>query len=291
MKKPTIAITLGDPLGIGSEIVQKALADKKIAKLANWKMFGTSYSPDLTPVQAGKKSYLALEEAIWEINAGRCDGLVTAPVSKTHLKKAGFKYPGHTEYLAHIFKAKNMGMMLFSPQLKVVLVTIHIPLSQVFKELSKKKIHEKIILTHQSLINDFGIKKPRIGVLGLNPHAGENGMMGQEEKTLIGPAIAQARRKGLHVTGPLPPDTAFHLALEGQFDAMVCHYHDQGLIPLKTLSFHEGVNTTLGLPIVRTSPDHGCAFDIAGQNKANPTSMKAAMAACVEMIRHRAHPI
>lgn len=292
--KPTIAITLGDPLGIGPEIVAKALKVPSLQKAAHWKIFGepranTEVRPyrKISPKQAGVASRLALEAAAQSLKNGECTGLVTAPVSKTHLALAGFPFPGHTEFLAHAFKARRIAMMLASPRLRVVLTTIHIPLKKVFSILTKDLIAEKIGITAEALKKHFGISKPRIAVCGLNPHAGEGGMFGDEEIRIIAPAIAKARRNGINATGPWPPDTVFHEALEGHFDAVLCHYHDQGLIALKTLDFHAGVNTTLGLPIIRTSPDHGCAFDIAGKNRANPESFIHAMKLCVEMVQKR----
>ena len=306
-KKPTIAITLGDPLGIGPEIVAKALKDPFIKKSAEYRIFGTialSHYRTIAPKEAGQISWNALNEAITSIKKGECDALVTGPVSKTHLKLAGFPFPGHTEYLMSQFGVKKAAMMLASKELKVVLCTIHVPLKQVFKLLTTDLILEKIVLTHEFLNSAFVrwcdgaivrnttssfanalthhrtnvlIPAPKIAVCGLNPHAGENGLFGNEEKTIIIPAIKKAQKKGINVTGPYPPDTVFHLARKGEFDAVICHYHDQGLIALKTLSFDTGVNVTLGLPIIRTSPDHGPAFDIAGKNKANPESMKEAI--------------
>ena len=284
--KPAFAITLGDPLGIGPEIVAKALRDPALKESAEWKIFGTPRKK-MTPREAGTASWEALEDAVAAIKRGDCAGLVTAPVSKTHLHLAGFPYPGHTEFLAARFKAKKTAMMLASPKLRVVLVTIHLPLKKAISLLSPTLIFEKIVLAHESLRKNFGIGKPRIAVCGLNPHAGEGGMMGDEEKTIILPAIRRARAKKIAVTGPCPPDTVFHQAVSGAFDTVICHYHDQGLIPLKTLSFHEGVNITLGLPIIRTSPDHGCAFDIAGKGVANPASLKAAMHLAIQIWRNR----
>lgn len=286
-KKPTFAVTLGDPLGIGPEIVQKSLKDPSIRKLADWKIFGRTPSGKLTQNQAGKFSWDALVQAVESLKKGECQGLVTAPVSKEHLQKAGFPFPGQTEFLTHAFGASKSAMMLSSPLLRVVLVTIHVALKDVFSNLTAQKIVEKIQITHDALIRDFGIRKPRIAVCGLNPHAGENGLFGTEEQTLIIPAIQTATRKKINVSGPYASDTVFHRAVEGHFDAVICHYHDQGLIPLKTLSFYEGVNTTLGLPIIRTSPDHGCAFDIAGKGIANPASMKAALRLALSIFKNR----
>lgn len=290
--KPTIAITLGDPLGIGPEIIAKSLKDPSIKKLAHWVVIGgqggyKNRPYKISPIQAGKLSWQFLREGVTGLQSGRYDALVTAPVSKTHLHQAGFQFPGQTEFLAHTFKAKKTAMMLASSRLRVVLVTIHIPISQVTKYLTPKLILEKIILTHQALKKDFGIKKPKIAVCGLNPHAGEGGLMGNEEKRIILPAIKKAQNKKINVSGPHPPDTVFYWASRGRYDVVICPYHDQGLIALKTLDFDEGVNTTLGLPIIRTSPDHGPAFDIVGQNKANPTSMKEAMKLAVKMWKNR----
>ena len=285
--KPTIAVTTGDPAGIGPEIAAKALRDPQIRKLACWKIFGSPFRKRLSQKKAGALALSALDSAVEAIRRGDCDALVTAPISKSRIRKAGFKFPGHTEYLARHFGAKKTAMMLASPKLRVVLVTIHVPLSKMPQLISTKKILDKIILTHQSLKRDFAVQKPRIAVCGLNPHAGEGGMFGKDEKRVIQPAMIKAKRLGMNVFGPEPPDTVFHWAREGRFDAVVCQYHDQGLIALKTLAFHEGVNITLGLPIVRTSPDHGCAFDFSGKGVANPSSMKSAMRMCVKVWRNR----
>lgn len=288
MKKnlPQFAVSLGDPSGIGSEIIHKALRDPSINGLARWKLFGSDKKV-YSPKKAGEESWKALTLAVESVQSGECAGIVTAPVSKDHLQKAGFPFPGQTEFLMDAFGSKAGAMMLSSPQLRVVLVTIHIPLKQVFSALTTAKILEKIRITSASLKKDFGILRPRIAVCGLNPHAGEGGMFGNEEKTIIAPAIRRARREKINATGPHPSDTVFNQAVEGKFDAVVCHYHDQGLIALKTLSFYEGVNTTLGLSTIRTSPDHGCAFDIAGRGIANPASMKAAMKLAVTIWKNR----
>lgn len=275
-------------MGIGSEIVYKSLRDPKVKKIANWKIFGDqSRQKNLTPRKAGLISWRSLDQAVKSLKSGDCQALVTAPVSKAHLNKSGFPFPGQTEYLAKKFRAKKTAMMLAAPNFKVVLVTIHIPLKKVFRKLDKGKILETILVTHSSLRKDFGIKKPSIAVCGLNPHAGEEGLLGDEERKIITPAIKKAKQKKIRVSGPYPPDVVFYQARLGKYDAVICHYHDQGLIPIKTVDFHEGVNTTLGLPIVRTSPDQGCAFDIAGKGIANPSSMKTAMRLAVEMWRKR----
>lgn len=284
--KPTFAITLGDPTGIGPEIVAKSLKDPKIKKLAHWKILGLEFKK-VSRKHAGTLSIEALQNAVKGLKAGKYDGLVTAPISKIRIKEAGFKFPGHTEYLAHSFKTKKIAMMLAAPNLRVVLTTIHIPLKKIFTKIKPQLVLEKIVLTHESLKKDFGISKPKIAVCGINPHAGEGEMFGNEEKKLIVPAIKQAKKRRILISGPHSADTIFHHAVLGDFDAVICHYHDQGLAPLKTLSFHEGVNITLGLPIIRTSPDHGCAFDIAGTGLANPSSMKAAMRLAVKVYHNR----
>lgn len=276
-KLPVIAVTLGDPQGIGPEIVELALQDPKIKKLAQWKIFGFTSVKKLLPWQAGELSLLALEEALAAIDRGDCQALVTAPISKDHIHQTGFAFPGHTEFLAHHFKANQHVMMFVSPKLKVSLVTIHEPISNLSKLITKKRVADTIALTHQALKNDFGIENPTLAVCGLNPHAGENGLFGQEDAKHILPAVRDCCKKGMKVVGPLPADTLFYQATQGKYDAVVAMYHDQGLIPVKTLDFHHGVNMTLGLPIVRTSPDQGCAFDIAGKGLANPQSMKEAM--------------
>jgi len=277
LKKPVIAVTLGDPGGIGPEIVHRALKDPQIKKLAQWRIFGFTSQKKLLPWQAGELSLVALEEALKAIDRGECQALVTAPISKDHIHRTGFEFPGHTEFLAHHFRAKKHVMMFVSPKLKVSLVTIHEPISKLSTLITKQRVLDTIALTHESLKKDFKIARPKIAVCGLNPHAGEKGLFGNEDTKEILPAVKQACRKGMKVVGPLPADTLFHQAAEGKYDAVIAMYHDQGLIPVKTLDFHRGVNMTLGLPIVRTSPDQGCAFDIAGKGLANPQSMKEAM--------------
>jgi 4-hydroxythreonine-4-phosphate dehydrogenase len=286
-KKPVFGVTLGDPLGIGPEIVLKALKQKHLHKLAEFKIFGDSNigvsyqeATQLTPAKrnkafkkAGQLARESLDSALESLKKNEVQAIITAPVSKTHLNRAGFPFAGQTEYIASFWPKQKASMMLASKKLKVVLVTIHQPLKNIFKLITQKSVLEKIQLTHLALQNDFGIKAPRIAVCGLNPHAGENGLLGCEDRDIIFPAIKQAQRQGINASGPHASDTLFYWAIKGQYDAVVCMYHDQGLIPLKTLAMDEGVNITLGLPVIRTSPDHGCAFDIAGRNQANPQSM------------------
>jgi 4-hydroxythreonine-4-phosphate dehydrogenase len=225
----------------------------------------------------------AIEIAVKAALAGEAAALVTAPIHKAVLNQAGFPWPGHTEFLGHLTGARRAVMMLASDMLRVVPLTIHMPVAEVAGTLSKQAVFEtgEIVLT--ALRRDFGILNPRLAVAGLNPHAGEEGMLGEEEERIIAPAVAALKARGFAVTGPLSADTLFHAEARKNYDAALCMYHDQALIPIKTLSFWDGVNVTLGLPILRTSPDHGTAFDIAGQGKADPRSMIAAVKMAADM--------
>lgn len=268
--RPRIGITLGDVAGIGPEIVAKALASGKLDKRFRYEVIGNP----LTKRRADAADWVV--EGAKRCLAGELAALVTAPISKKLLRDAGYRFEGHTELLAHIARTKRFAMMLVGGPLRVALVTIHVPLAKVPRLLSTKKIIEVIELSHD-MCRRFGIRHPRIGVAGLNPHAGESGLLGDEERRIIAPAVRRAARKKINVTGPWPADTLFHKAYHGEFDAVVAMYHDQGLVPLKMIAFDSGVNLTLGLPFVRTSPDHGTAFDIAGKNIARPDSMIAAI--------------
>jgi 4-hydroxythreonine-4-phosphate dehydrogenase len=236
---------------------------------------------------SGHASIAYIEKAVQLINQSVLHGMVTCPISKTALQMAGCTFPGHTEMLAALCSTSNYGMMMAGPQLKVALVTIHTPLAEVPKQLSGDEIQRIIKLTGKTLARDYGIKEPRIGVAGLNPHGGEGGLFGKEEKEIISPAVDQAVLDNWHVTGPLPPDTIFNKAVDGAFDAVVAMYHDQGLIPFKLLHFADGVNVTMGLPIIRTSVDHGTAYDIAGTGLADPASLNAAFFMAGEIIGNR----
>ncbi len=227
-----------------------------------------------------------IKKAVSLAREGEIDAIVTAPINKEGLNKAGFKFSGHTELLAHLTKTENYAMMLVGGPLRVVLVTTHLPLSKVSLSLSRKKIYQTIRLTWNNM-KYFGVKKPRIGVAGLNPHAGEEGLFGKEEKKFIIPAVKKAKKKGIRVEGPISPDTIFHRALKGEFDCVVCMYHDQGLIPLKMFAFDRGVNVTLGLPIIRTSVDHGTAYEIAGRGMANPQSLIEAIKLATRLTKSR----
>ena len=230
----------------------------------------------------------AIEMAVSLARRGEASGVVTNPIHKATLFDAGFTFPGHTEYLASLCGGATPVMMLAIEGLRVVPVTVHLSLAQAVRALSSEAIVAAAAITHQALIKDFGIASPRLAVAALNPHAGENGALGDEEKTVIAPALAQLRARGIDAVGPLPADTLFHAGARKRFDAAICMYHDQALIPLKTLDFAGGVNVTLGLPIVRTSPDHGTAFDIAGQDRADPTSLLAALRMAERIAMQRA---
>lgn len=222
--------------------------------------------------EGGKASVSYIKKAVELALAKQVDGIVTAPISKEALKMAGFRWPGHTEMLAGLTKTKDYAMMLTGGPLRVILVTIHTALGNVPQMVTKQRILKTIRLAKKAC-DMLGIKKPGISVAGLNPHAGENGIFGDEEITSIIPAIKQATKEGIPVSGPYPPDTIFHKAYKGDVDIVVCMYHDQGLIPLKMIAFDKGVNVTVGLPFIRTSPDHGTAYDIAWKGLADPSSM------------------
>jgi 4-hydroxythreonine-4-phosphate dehydrogenase len=278
--QPRIGITLGDVAGIGPEIVAKALASRKLDRRFDYEIIGDPR----TKRRADAADWVA--QGAHRCLSGELSGLVTAPISKQLLRDAGYRFEGHTELLAHIARTKRFAMMLVGGALRVALVTIHVPLSRVPRLLSTKRIAEVIELSHDAC-KRFGIRRPKIGVAGLNPHAGEGGLLGYEEQRIIAPAIRSAKRKGINVTGPWPADTLFHKAYCGDFDAVVAMYHDQGLAPLKMIAFDSGVNLTLGLPFVRTSPDHGTAFDIAGKGIANPASMIAAINLAAQLSQRR----
>ncbi len=233
----------------------------------------------------------AIDRAVALAQAGLVAGLVTAPINKAALKAgAGFAFPGHTEYLAHQAGGLPVAMMLAGAGLRVVPATIHIPLAEVPARLTPALLDQTIRLTAAALTRDFGIPQPRLAIAGLNPHAGESGTMGQQESTMIAPLLDRLRAEGFTLSGPLPADTMFHPAARARYDAAICMYHDQALIPLKTIDFAGGVNITLGLPFIRTSPDHGTAYDIAGQGIADPTSLRAALQMAAEMAARRARP-
>lgn len=256
-----IGITLGDPAGIGPEVVAKALDSSKLDRRYDYEVLG-----------AGRQ---AIEQGVKRCLAGELAGLVTGPITK----KLVAPWPGQTEFLAHLTGTKKFAMLLAADKLRVALVTTHAPLRDVPRLISRRKIVEVVNLT-RIFCRQIGIRKPRIAVTGLNPHAGEGGLLGKEERLLITPAIRQAR-----ATGPCSADTVFYRALHGEFDAVVAMYHDQGLAPFKLVAFDNGVNITLGLPFVRTSPDHGTAPDIAGKGVARPDGMIAAINMAARLTR------
>lgn len=235
----------------------------------------------------GKYAFLALEKATEDLAANKIDVLVTAPISKDGIIKAGFQFPGHTEYLAHLSNQEEALMLMVNGNLRVALVTTHLALKEVSSHLTKEKIVQKIKMLENSLKKDFGLIRPKIAVFGLNPHAGENGKMGDEEQSIITPAIQQAKGEGILAFGPYPADSFFGSNSVREFDGILAMYHDQGLTAFKALAFEEGVNYTAGLPIVRTSPDHGTAFDIAGQDKASEQSMRSAIYLALDIYRNR----
>ena len=313
-----IIVSCGDPAGIGPEVVQKAwndlrdavpvcmIGDPRFLPLdlpyvviddpAEAKDRCATALPILThpfrdAVELGHPSLpnandvvQVLERAVQLVQQGLGHALCTAPIAKSVLQKgADFKHPGHTEFLAHLDQKTNVVMMLASPDLRVVPTTIHIPLEQVPNALTPELLETTIRITHHALSSQFGIAEPRMAITGLNPHAGEDGRMGTEDDAIIRPVIEKLQAEGLMLTGPHPADTLFHARARQKYDAAIAMYHDQALIPIKTLDFDGGVNVTLGLSFVRTSPDHGTAFDIAGQNIANPSSMIAALKLAAEM--------
>ena len=235
----------------------------------------------------GKYAYQSLDAAAYALAQGKVDVLVTAPINKENIQSEEFKFPGHTEYLEEKIGDGNSLMLLLTDELKVAVVTGHIPVTQVAAQLSTEKILKKIITLHKTLVQDFAIRKPKIAVLGLNPHAGDNGVIGDEEKNIIIPAIQQANEKDILAYGPYPGDGFFGNGTYKQFDAVLAMYHDQGLIPFKTLAFNNGVNFTAGLPKVRTSPDHGTAFDLAGKNQASETSFRKAIYKAIDIYKTR----
>jgi 4-hydroxythreonine-4-phosphate dehydrogenase len=235
----------------------------------------------------GKYALLSLERATTNLLSGQIDALVTAPINKENIQSDTFKFPGHTEYLQERDNAAESLMFLVSDTLRVGVVTGHIPVSQIPQAITTEKILGKLKLMNASLKNDFWIRKPKIAVLGLNPHAGDNGLIGDEEQSIIAPALEEARAAGILAMGPYPADGFFANATYTKFDAVLAMYHDQGLIPFKQISFESGVNYTAGLSFVRTSPDHGTAYDIAGQDKASEVSFREALFAAIHIVKHR----
>jgi len=310
-----LGITLGDPTGIGPEIVVAALQ----AVPAEWRPRITVYG-DRAPLEraarligatlpadvailgdglgdaavpgkpderAGAAQVGYLEAAVAAARRGELEALVTAPISKTWARRGGFPFLGHTEMLAARLGATDVAMLFAGPKLRVALATVHRPLAEVVDELTTDRVRTVIELLVESLAVDFGLAAPRVGVVGLNPHAGEDGLLGDEDADIIAPAV-EIPCPPATLFGPLVPDAAFRDAVHGRYDALVAMYHDQGLIPVKLIDFDESVNVTLGLPIVRTSPDHGTAYDIAGTGTARPISMQRSLALAIDMATRRA---
>ncbi|BFU95268.1 MAG: 4-hydroxythreonine-4-phosphate dehydrogenase [Nitrospira sp.] len=316
-KLPLLGITMGDPAGIGPEVIVKALAGSRVRRLCLPLVIGShsimretvkrlGLTLDVAPVgghgqasfrrgrisvldpieeplgrirlgvatpESGAASVAFIKKGVQLAQIGCIDGIVTAPINKEAINMAGCHFPGHTELLADLTKAKESGMMIVGGPLKIMFVTTHVAIKELPAQLTRPKIEKGIRLAHAALTRLFGLKRPRIGVAALNPHAGEHGLFGDEEARLVGPAARAARRQGILASDPLPADTLFGKAARGEFDGVVALYHDQGLIPLKLVAFGTCVNLTVGLPIIRTSVDHGTAFDIVGKGIADPGSL------------------
>ncbi|MBA2685649.1 MAG: 4-hydroxythreonine-4-phosphate dehydrogenase PdxA [Gemmatimonadaceae bacterium] len=294
MTKPRLAITLGDPRGIGPEIVAAAIADPRVRARADLVVVGPSgtvvpaseeigeWASGGSAEQGGRLAGLAIERAVKLALAGEVQGIVTAPIDKHALFAGGYDFPGHTEMLAEL-TGSHVAMMLASDRLRVVLVTTHIALANVPRELTRERIIECSEITRRGLQQLYGIAEPRIALCALNPHMGDGGRFGAEDDTLLAPAARAAQ-----ILGPFPADTVFVRAMRGEFDAVLAPYHDVGMTAIKVASFGKAVNVTLGLPFPRTSPDHGTALDIAGQNRADPSSMIEAILECARFSGLRA---
>ena len=328
MAKP-LALTSGEPAGIGPDITIKAWLRRNELKLPTFYLLGdpdflchrakafgvdlriaevsaedardafadalpvvtighpATAQPGIPDGTSADAAMASIRQAVGDVTAGRASAVVTNPIAKSVLYRAGFRHPGHTEYLAELATTANHApqpvMMLWSPALVVVPVTIHVSLRDALAQLSSELIVTTARIVVAALKARFGLANPRLAVSGLNPHAGEDGSIGTEEKTIVAPAVDILRGEGIEIRGPLPADTMFHEAARQTYDCAICMYHDQALIPIKTLAFEDAVNVTLGLPFIRTSPDHGTAFDIAGTGKANPSSLIAALRLAARM--------
>jgi 4-hydroxythreonine-4-phosphate dehydrogenase len=289
--KPRIAITVGDPAGIGPEIAQKAADDPRVREVCDPILYGppsgTHFEPGVLSAEAGRAAYDAICLAVRDALGDQVAGIATAPVNKLAFARAGLPWKGHTDLLGHLTGVSRVAMMFWSEPLKVVLATVHVPLADVPRALTRDVLDGVISLTARELPR-FGISEPRLALAGLNPHAGEEGLLGAEEQRVLVPAVEAARSRGVRIEGPFPGDTVFVRAARGDFDAVIACYHDQGLIPVKLLAFGRAVNVTLGLPIVRTSVDHGTAFDIAGRGVADPSSMVEAVQLAARLVLRRA---
>ena len=277
---PRVAITVGDPAGIGPEIARKAAEDRGVLDVCEPVLYGPAspdaFAPGVLSAEAGRAAYEAIVAAVGDARNGVVDAIATAPINKLAFHRAGLPWKGHTDLLAHLTGSAQVAMMFWSEPLKVVLATVHVPLAEVPGLVTRELIETMLALMMEELPR-FGMAAPRIAVAGLNPHAGEEGLLGDEDERVIRPAVRAARDRGVNVVGPLPGDTVFVRAAQGDFDVVLACYHDQGLIPVKLAAFGKAVNVTLGLPIVRTSVDHGTAFDIAGKGIADPGSLVEAV--------------
>jgi 4-hydroxythreonine-4-phosphate dehydrogenase len=329
--RPILGITMGDPAGIGPEIIAKALASKEVSRLCRPIVVGSlpvmeqaagalriplkvttvagheqalgrrGNIPVLDPLErplgrfrmgvasakTGEAAVAFIRTAVRLAQDDCVDAVVTAPINKEGMHLGGYRYPGHTELLADLTDSKEVGMMIVGGPLKVMFVSTHVSIQDLPSILTKDRIAKAIRLAHRALREFFGIPRPRIGVAALNPHAGEGGLFGEEEREVIGPAARRARASGIQATDPLPADTLFGKAARGLYDGVVAMYHDQGLIPLKLVAFGQCVNVTVGLPIIRTSVDHGTAYDIAGKGTADPGSLIEAIKLAVQLARKR----
>ena len=328
---PVIGITMGDPAGIGPEIILKAVPQsygflgcipvvigdrvtlERAARVIKWKghvqtisrpedarylpdyiqvivpegLGPVPYEPGRPTVEGGRASAIFISEAVSMAMKGRIKAVVTCPINKAMLNNAGYCFEGHTQMIASLTGCNSYVMMLAGERLRVALVTIHVPLVKVPELITVTNVYKTIAITHKALVKDFAIPEPRIGIAALNPHAGERGLFGREEEDVINPAVQKAQAHGMSVEGALPADTLFWRAYRGEFDAVVAMYHDQGLAPLKLIHFDDAVNITLGLPIVRTSVDHGTAYELAGTGRANHTSLLNALRMATTIVRNR----
>jgi 4-hydroxythreonine-4-phosphate dehydrogenase len=293
MTRPRVGITVGDPAGIGPEIAARAAVDSAVRAACDPIVYAPpdqTFAPGVLSGGAGRAAHDVLVRAVDDAMRGAIDAVATAPINKEAFRLGGLPWSGHTDLLAHLTGARDVAMMFYSDVIRVVLATVHIPLAEVPRALTMDSVAATIALTARELPR-FGIRSPRIAVAGVNPHAGEHGLFGSEESRVLEPAIAVCRERGIDVQGPFPGDTIFVRAARGEFDVVVACYHDQGLIPVKLLAFGRAVNVTLGLPIVRTSVDHGTAFDIAGRGIADPGSMIAAVLLAAQLARATARQI
>jgi 4-hydroxythreonine-4-phosphate dehydrogenase len=289
---PRVGITVGDPAGIGPEIALKASVDPRVLEVCEPRLYGVqgdaaaAFTPGHLSAEAGRAAYDAIVAAVADAGSGKIDAVATAPINKEAFALAGLPWKGHTDLLAHLTGTPRVAMMFYAEELRVVLATIHVPLAEVPRLLTRDLVDFIVELTARELPR-FGYLRPRLALAGLNPHAGEHGVIGREDEAVLRPAVEAACARGVNVTGPWPGDTVFGRAARGEFDAVIACYHDQGLIPVKLLAFGRAVNVTLGLPIVRTSVDHGTAFDIAGRGVADPSSLIEAVRLAAQLAGKR----